>query len=93
MGATIVIIISSVLVYFDIISPDLGIGILLSAISWFFGGMALYFEFGLFKFWYHDLLGWHTPDESPQWFDGCSQHARCKHCGKEIMQDSQGNWF
>ena len=53
----------------------------------------LYFNFGWFKWFYHKILGWCTPDDSPQWSDGCSQHARCKHCGREIMMDSQGNWF
>lgn len=53
----------------------------------------LYKKFGFFKFFYHDLLGWHEPDDSPQHHDGCSQHATCKYCGKDIMQDSQGNWF
>lgn len=53
----------------------------------------LYFKFGLLKIIHHDILGWCTPDDSPQWSDGCSQHARCKHCGREIMMDSQGNWF
>ena len=46
------------------------------------------------KFIYHDILGWHGPDKNAKiWSDGCSSHCRCKHCGKEIMQDSQGNWF
>lgn len=46
------------------------------------------------KFIYHDILGWHEPDKNAKiWSDGCSSHCRCKHCGKEIMQDSQGNWF
>ena len=53
----------------------------------------LYFKFGAFKFYYHDILGWHTPGSSPKSFDGLSTHATCKHCGKDIMQDSQGNWF
>lgn len=54
----------------------------------------LYFKLGWFKFFYHDILGWHTPDKKiEQWSDGCSQHAICKHCGRDIMQDSQGNWF
>lgn len=26
-------------------------------------------------------------------YDGCSFTSKCKHCGKDIMQDSQGNWF
>lgn len=53
----------------------------------------LYFKFGLMKVVYHDIFSWCTPDDSPMTFDGCSTHARCKHCSREIMQDSQGNWF
>ena len=54
----------------------------------------LYFKWGIFKRFYHDLLGWHQPDESTSgYFDGLSVHDTCKHCGKDIMQDSQGNWF
>lgn len=54
----------------------------------------LYFKFGFFKKFYHDLLGWHEPDEKAKvGFDGCSLHTICKYCHKEIMQDSQGNWF
>lgn len=63
------------------------------SVALFIIGAVLYFKLGFFKFFYHDLLGWHTPDDSPQYSDGCSQHATCKHCGKDIMMDSQGNWF
>ena len=52
-----------------------------------------YFGLGWFKFYCHDVLKWHIPDNSPTWSDGCSEHAICKYCGAEIMQDSQGNWF
>ena len=39
-------------------------------------------------------MNWHRPKESEEnSFDGCSEHNHCKFCGKEIMQDSQGNWF
>lgn len=41
---------------------------------------------------YHDLMGWHQPD-GRMILDGVSMHSICKHCGKEIMQDSQGNWY
>ena len=57
-----------------------------------FAPMILYFEFGWFKWFYHDVLGWHKPTDEKE-FDGCSLHSKCKYCGKEIMQDSQGNWF
>ncbi len=54
----------------------------------------VYLLTGHLKFIYHDILGWHEPDKNAKiWSDGCSSHCRCKHCGKEIMQDSQGNWF
>lgn len=42
---------------------------------------------------YHDILEWHIPNTEPIKFDDCSIHACCKICGKDIMQDSQGNWF
>lgn len=43
----------------------------------------------------HRYLGWHWPDEGefPRRFDGFSFHATCRMCGKDIMLDSQGNWF
>lgn len=53
----------------------------------------LYSRYGFMKWWFHGVLNWHEPDESPDWFDGCTIHARCKHCGKKICQDSQGNWY
>ncbi len=43
---------------------------------------------------YHDLMGWHLPDYSKGvTSDSINTYAICKHCGKEIIQDSQGNWF
>lgn len=54
---------------------------------------ALYFELGWFRGLFHDILRWHQPDGSPKWDDGCSKHSKCKWCGKDIMQDGQGNWF
>jgi len=43
--------------------------------------------------WYGcELFPWHlAPTE--QSFDGCSFHGYCPRCGKEVMQDGQGNWF
>lgn len=58
----------------------------------FFVPAILYLKLGWFRTLYHDVLGWHEPNKD-RWYDGCSVHATCKHCGKEIMQDSQGNWF
>lgn len=52
----------------------------------------LYFKNGWFKKYFHGILGWHIPDEKPL-FDGVNKHAICKYCHKDIMQDSQGNWF
>lgn len=45
-----------------------------------------------FKFLYHDILGWHTPNDKLS-FDGHSIGSKCNVCGKRILQDSQGNWF
>ena len=62
-------------------------------LAWFIPAL-LYLKKGMFKRFYHDRLGWHRPDESKGvGFDGCSIHAHCKYCGKDIMMDSQGNWF
>ena len=47
-----------------------------------------------FKNFTHDVLGWHNGDGSgKKFFDGLSHHATCSKCGKEVMLDSQGNWF
>lgn len=60
----------------------------------FYGPVVLYFKLGWFKGFYHDLLGWHAPDRAKgATCDGVNIHAYCKHCDKEIMMDSQGNWF
>lgn len=93
MESFIITIIAAVLYFANIITAQWFLGITIASLVWLFVGSALYFKFGFLKCFYHDLLGWHTPDNSPQWHDGCSEHATCKHCGKDIMQDSQGNWF
>jgi len=39
-------------------------------------------------------LHWHAPDSSIWSAPGdINIHSICKYCGKEIMMDSQGNWF
>jgi hypothetical protein len=43
--------------------------------------------------WSCSVFGWHNGKKGPRSFDGCSLHATCSKCGKEVMQDSQGNWF
>ncbi len=69
-----------------------GLIVLVSFILIFFVPIILYEKFGLFKGFYHDIMGWHEPTDE-RMFDGCSLHSRCKYCGREIMQDSHGNWF
>jgi len=44
------------------------------------------------KWFFHDIMGWHNCKGGNGSFDGCSHHAKCS-CGKEVMQDGQGNWF
>lgn len=51
----------------------------------------LYTHYGFFKRFFHNGLHWHEP--TTIWFDDFQVHSICKHCGKEIMRDSQGNWF
>lgn len=59
----------------------------ITGIAWFLGHP---FKAGVWLL--HDIMGWHYPDDSSS-FDGCSVYSRCGYCKKEIMQDSQGNWF
>ncbi len=68
------------------------IGVII-AVIWASGVVYLLSKGRVFKWFYHNILGWHLPSDKLQEFDGCSFHAHCKICGKEIMQDSQGNWF
>jgi len=42
--------------------------------------------------WACERMGWHLAPTS-QGFDGCSFNGTCPRCGKEVLQDSQGNWF
>lgn len=58
----------------------------------FIGTAVTYLKFGWFKFFFHDVMGWHMPADEVG-YDGCSFTSKCKFCGKKIMQDSQGNWF
>lgn len=39
-----------------------------------------------------NVLGWHSPSAVIT-FDGVSFHSVCRHCGRRITQDSQGNWY
>lgn len=38
------------------------------------------------------VMGWHLAPKQ-QGFDGCSANGTCPRCHKEVLQDSQGNWF
>ena len=66
---------------------------LLTILSLMFITGFIYLMTGLFKWFYHDVLEWHLPISESERFKGISNCAVCKHCGKRIMQDSQGNWF
>lgn len=52
----------------------------------------LYLTIGWNKWLFHNLLGWHKPIKEKT-FKGINIISKCKYCGKEIAQDSQGNWF
>lgn len=93
MGLLIVSLIIGALWHFGVIGDYVCLSLLIGSVIWVYAAAGLYFKFGFLKFFYHGLLGWHTPNVSPKQHDGCSYHATCKHCAKRIMQDSQGNWF
>lgn len=42
--------------------------------------------------WFCHKMGWHLAPKM-QLFDGCSMGGTCPRCDKEVMRDSQGNWF
>lgn len=46
----------------------------------------------LFKKVYHDIFGWHIPDDTRK-REGINRCSKCRLCKKDIIQDSQGNWF
>lgn len=64
----------------------------LFALHWLCGVIYLIHPFKCLVWMHHDIMGWHKPDGS-HFNDGCSEHSHCRFCHKEIMQDSQGNWF
>lgn len=37
--------------------------------------------------------GWHNGDGGDKSYDGCSLQSKCSKCGKDVLEDSQGNWF
>jgi hypothetical protein len=48
---------------------------------------------GPVKRWGCRVLHWHIGHICRARWDGCNMHSTCVVCGKEVMQDSQGNWF
>lgn len=42
--------------------------------------------------WFCKHMGWHL-EPKEMGFDGCSMNGTCPRCGKQVLQDSQGNWF
>lgn len=61
-------------------------------ISLFLIFAVLYCWLGLFREIFHDKLEWHKPSNMIC-YGGPNMYSKCKFCGKEIMMDSQGNWF
>jgi hypothetical protein len=45
-----------------------------------------------FGIWACNLMGWHLAPIK-QSFDGCSYGGKCPRCNKDVLLDSQGNWF
>ena len=54
----------------------------------------LYKKYGWFKHYYHDICGYHIPEEGTILICryGLDKHAICKYCGKGIKQDYRGDW-
>ena len=75
------------------ITKILVIFIIIMTAVWTGGAIYLISGGRIFNRFYHNILNWHLPDDEPQEFDGCNIHTHCKYCGKEIIQDSQGNWY
>jgi len=42
--------------------------------------------------WFCTTMGWHEAPASPK-SDGFQSSGVCPRCGKEVILDSQGNWF
>ena len=43
--------------------------------------------------WFCDHLHWHLEPEINTGFNGCSFTGTCPRCGRDVMMDSNGNWF
>jgi len=75
----------------------LSIDLLQAIFNFFFGLLGLLFVFMIINIWspnkwFCNFWGWHkAPNRTG--FDGASFNGTCPRCGKEVMQDSQGNWF
>ena len=52
----------------------------------------LYLAVGWNKWLFHNILGWHKLIKEKT-LNGINIISKCKYCGKEIIQDSQCNWF
>lgn len=52
-----------------------------------------YLKWGVGKRLFHNLMGWHLPENEKNELLGVNITSKCRLCGREIMQDSQGNWF
>ena len=51
----------------------------------------MYVQHGWFKAVYHDIFGWHEPDETKvAEFDGVNWNCTRKYCHEPIIK---GNWF
>lgn len=68
--------------------------LLVVLLVFFFIASITYLKLGIGKWFYHDILEWHMTDNTGVYrYDGLNLKTICRHCRKEIMQDSQGNWF
>ena len=45
------------------------------------------------RLWLCKHLGWHKAKDSHWDITGFQLLGKCKYCNKEVIKDSQGNWF
>lgn len=53
-----------------------------------------YFRFGWFKFYFHDILGWHvSADCDPIIAEDGQIHMACEYCDEDFVDDGHQDWY
>lgn len=59
----------------------------------FWLGSLLYLYNGFCKWFYHNILGWHMPDNGNYDIHSSRIVHRCKYCEGNLIKDQRGNWI